>query len=82
MPTYRFSCKSCEKEKTTTCSWKDYDSKKAEMLCCDTEMNREFSATPTKNDSKHNDPNSPWYWKKGKTIPQQADVLTSGTDWV
>lgn len=84
MPTYKFQCSKCEKEEKLICSMSAYDERKEEMKCSDCDnhpMDRQFTAAGTVNDSKHNDPNSPWYWKKGKTIPQIANIMEGSSEW-
>jgi putative FmdB family regulatory protein len=82
MPTYDFACK-CGHEDKLICSMKEYDSQKEKVICekCGEKMERQYNSIKPVNIGKYEDPNSAFYWKKGKTLPQQADMISNPTKW-
>lgn len=74
MPVYTYYCKKCNKYDDVI---KSFSESSDPCYCeeCKEEMNRDYSKVGIIADQGKNDPNSPMYWKRGKTNKQVSDVI-------
>ena len=74
MPVYTYQCPKCKHSEDVIKPFSEA-TKTENCECCGEEMNRDYSKVSIIADQGKNDPNSPMYWKKGKTNQQVSDVI-------